>query len=75
MASNKNALTKVIKWVNFRKSLGVGSVKRTEIQVAADIANGLNTIVLSKKSLNEIARQTGGTYITSTGGKSKIVFY
>ena len=74
MTSNKTAVTKMIEWVNFRKSLGVGSVKRVELQVAAEMANGLELIVLDKETLDEIARQTGGKYITGTGGKSKIVF-
>jgi hypothetical protein len=74
MTSNKTALTKVVEWANFRKSLGVGSVKRVELQVAAEVANGLELIVLDKETLEEIARQVGGTYVTSTGGKSKIVF-
>ena len=74
MTSNKTALTKMVEWANFRKSLGVGSVKRVELQVAAEVANGLELIVLDKETLEEIARQVGGTYVTSTGGKSKIVF-
>jgi len=74
MTSNKTALTKMVEWANFRKSLGVGSVKRVELQVAAEVANGLELIVLDKETLEEIARQVGGTYVTGTGGKSKIVF-
>jgi hypothetical protein len=74
MTSNKTALTKLVEWANFRKSLGVRSVKRMELQVAAEVANGLVIIVLDKETLEEVARQVGGTYVTSTGGKSKIVF-
>ena len=74
MTSNKTAITKIVEWVNFRKSLGVESVRRIEIQVAAEVSNNLSLIVLDKETLEEIARQTSGTYVTSTGGKSKIVF-
>ena len=74
MTSNKTAITKMVEWANFRKSLGVASVKRMELQVAAEMATNLELIVLDKETLEEIARQTGGTYITSTGGKSKIAF-
>lgn len=74
MTSNKTALTAIVEWVNFRKSLGASSVKRVELQVAADMSNNLELIVLDKETLEEVARLTGGTYITSTGGKSKIVF-
>jgi hypothetical protein len=74
MTSNKTAITKIVEWVNFRKSLGVESVRRIEIQVAAEVSNALNLIVLDKETLEEIARLTGGSYVTSTGGKSRIVF-
>jgi hypothetical protein len=74
MTSNKTALTAIVEWVNFRKSLGVSSVKRVELQVAAEMSNNLELIVLDKETLEEVARLTGGTYITSTGAKSKIVF-
>jgi hypothetical protein len=74
MTSNKTAITEIVEWVNFRKSLGVESVRRIEIQVAAEISNNLSLIVLDKETLEEVARQTNGTYVTSTGGKSKIVF-
>ena len=74
MTSNKTAITKIVEWVNFRKGLGVESVRRIEIQVAAEVSNALNLIVLDKETLEEIARLTGGSYVTSTGGKSRIVF-
>jgi hypothetical protein len=74
MTSNNTAITKMVEWALFRKNLGVGSIKRTELQVAAELANELQLIVLDKETLEEIARQTGGQYLTSTGGKSRIVF-
>ena len=77
MISNKTAITKIVEWINHRKtrkSRPARSVKRMELQVAAEIANSLGLIVLDKETLEEIARQTGGTYTTGKGGKSKIVF-
>jgi hypothetical protein len=73
-SSNKqSAVQSAINWINFRKSLGVSSVKRVEIQVAVEVACGLQIVVLDKEDLEAIAHAVGGTYITKTGGKSTIV--
>jgi len=69
----QSAIQSAIKWINFRKSLGVSSVKRTELQVAVEVACGLQIVVLDKEDLETIAQAVGGVYVTSTGGKSKIV--
>jgi hypothetical protein len=73
--NKQSAIASAINWINFRKGLGVSSVKRVEIQVAAECASGLlDIIVLDKTDLEFMASQVGGTYVTGTGGKSKIVF-
>ena len=74
MTSNKTALTKTVEWVLSRKEAGTRSVKRMELQVAAEIANDYKLIVLDKESLCEIARQVGGRYITSRLGQARIEF-
>jgi hypothetical protein len=80
MTSNKTVLTKLVEWTNYRKfnggakGQGVKSVKRVEIQSAAEMANGLKFIFLDAETLQEIARQTGGTYVPGTNGNSKIKF-
>ena len=70
----QSAIQSAIKWINFRKSLGVSSVKRVEIQVAVEVAGGLQIVVLDKDDLEAIAQAVGGTYITGTGVKSKFVY-
>ncbi len=74
MTSNKTAITKMVEWALNRKSRGWKSVKRTELQVAAEVANNLELIVLDAETLGEIARRVGGNYVPGTGGKSKIAF-
>ena len=75
MTSNKTALTAMVEFALSRKTRGFGSVKRMELQAVAEMANNFEGIVfVDKETLEEVARLTGGTYITSTGGKSKIVF-
>ena len=73
MTSNKTAITKIVEFINFRRSQGKKSVRRIEIQVAAEVSNALNTIVLDRETLEEIARLSGSTYMHSTGGNSKFV--
>jgi hypothetical protein len=68
----QSAIQSAVNWINFRKSLGVSSVKRVEIQVAVEVACGLQIVVLDKEDLEAIAQAVGGTYVTGTGGKSKI---
>ena len=75
MTSNKTALTAMVEFANSRKGRGFRSVKRMELQAVAEVSNNLEGIMfVDKETLEEIALQTGGTYITSTGGKSKITF-
>jgi len=74
MTSNKTAITKMVEFVLSRKTKGFGSVKRMELQAVAEMANNFEGIVfVDKETLEEVARQVGGTYVTSTGGKSKII--
>jgi|LakMenEpi03Aug12_release.lakeMendotaPanAssembly.Ray.scaffolds.fasta_scaffold2900692_1 hypothetical protein len=68
----QSAIQSAVNWINFRKNLGVSSVKRVEIQVAVEVACGLEIVVLNKEDLEAIAQAVGGTYVTGTGGKSKI---
>jgi acyl carrier protein len=71
--NKQSAVQSAIDWINFRKSLGVSSVKRVEIQVAVEVAGGLQIVVLDKEDLETIAQAVGGTYVTKSGGKSKII--
>ncbi len=71
--SKKIAISKIVEWAKFRKSIGAKSVKRVEC-VSVGEAHILSRIVLEQEDMQEIARQTGGAYEVSTGGNSKIVF-